>query len=257
VKIVIAGHGKSGTTALFYAIKSALPPDTRCLFEPRSFEPHDAAYVLAKVLINVRNPVDFASFEGFDRKILVVRDPRDVAVSRTPYAIYNVDPVPDDAQAARFIGLLERKEADPTSVSLLDLWNVMSDLLKTDFRQWFAANQQALLEFRRAHPDYFVFRYEDLVAGELAPLEHHLGLQLPKTVSVDPAHRRVERAKSSGDWRHWLTPADVAWLEPICREPVRQFGYSESWALESTPVIDPEHASQYVRRLIDERRSLH
>jgi hypothetical protein len=36
--IVIFGIARSGTSALFYKIKHALPPDTVCLFEPRSFD---------------------------------------------------------------------------------------------------------------------------------------------------------------------------------------------------------------------------
>ena len=36
MRIVIVGLGKSGTTALLYAVRAAMPADTQLLFEPRS-----------------------------------------------------------------------------------------------------------------------------------------------------------------------------------------------------------------------------
>src|SRR5690606_15023024 len=85
-KIVIAGQGKSGTAALFHKIRAAVPDSTRLLFEPRAYEPEpDDGHVLAKVLIDPPGYVDFSTFEPFDKKILIVRDPRDNLISRLLY----------------------------------------------------------------------------------------------------------------------------------------------------------------------------
>jgi hypothetical protein len=91
MKIVIAGLGKSGTTALFSKLKQAMPPETYCLFEPLRYEAPavDPTHVLTKVLIPHEKMVDFDSFSEFDRKIMIVRDPRDILVSRVLYDIYN------------------------------------------------------------------------------------------------------------------------------------------------------------------------
>jgi hypothetical protein len=53
VKVVINGLAKSGTIALFFTIKQAMPPDTRHLFEPKRFDAGMRAEtnVLAKILI--------------------------------------------------------------------------------------------------------------------------------------------------------------------------------------------------------------
>lgn len=57
MKIVIFGLAKSGTTALFYKIKNSLPPDTVCLFEPRSFDPRAVKKKRIKSLLSHRaNP---------------------------------------------------------------------------------------------------------------------------------------------------------------------------------------------------------
>lgn len=84
MKIVIFGLAKSGTTALFYKIKNSLPPDTVCLFEPRSFDPRAVKKkriksllshrrepdVLAKVLpFRPHDPADVDSFSHFERLI--------------------------------------------------------------------------------------------------------------------------------------------------------------------------------------------
>ena len=37
MRVIIAGLGKSGTTAALYAVRSAMPADTQILFEPRRF----------------------------------------------------------------------------------------------------------------------------------------------------------------------------------------------------------------------------
>jgi hypothetical protein len=55
MKIVIFGLAKSGTTALFYKIKNSLPPDTVCLFEPRSFDPRALKKKTIKSLFARRN----------------------------------------------------------------------------------------------------------------------------------------------------------------------------------------------------------
>lgn len=258
MKIVIVGRAKSGTTALFYSIRSAMPANTYCLFEPVGYEQDENSFVLAKVLINVRKPPRFRDFDGFDRKILIVRDPRDIAVSQLLYSFYSVDPPWTDEQAAPFFALLRSKEEDPRSVSVVELWN-FSNRSRSKPDTWIARFDRTfehLMAFHRAHPEYHLVRYEDFIAGRIQALESYLGLKLPQTISVPETTRRVERAKSSGDWRHWFTPDDVACFKPTCEQAIRYFGYDGDWSLAEHPVIRPEHASGYVRRLIEERRGM-
>lgn len=111
MKILIAGQAKSGTTALFYALKQTLPRKYTCLFEPRGYAAANRdECVLAKVLINPSVKVE--DFETFNKKILIVRDPRDNLVSRLLYAIYDQKfSADDDKSAFSLSGLSGSKEA--------------------------------------------------------------------------------------------------------------------------------------------------
>ena len=126
MKVVIAGLGKSGTTALFFTLKRAMPPDTHHLFEPSRFDAQTGmtSNVLAKILI--RDSTEYASFDDFEKKILIIRDPRDIIVSRVLYDIYNApDACRDAAKIDAFVRLLRRKEAEPRNVSLLEIIDLL------------------------------------------------------------------------------------------------------------------------------------
>ena len=84
MRVCVAGMGKSGTTALVYAIRAAMPANTVLLFEPRTFVPVTAPNVAAKVLLHTKHPMPYPFYRQFERLVLIVRDPRDVVVSDRP-----------------------------------------------------------------------------------------------------------------------------------------------------------------------------
>lgn len=91
-QIAIFGQYKTGTTALFYQLLGALPPDTHTLFEPMRYEAGRgrASAVLAKVILALYdgpNKVCYEDFLGFPHKILLLRDPRDRIVSGTLFIV--------------------------------------------------------------------------------------------------------------------------------------------------------------------------
>ena len=137
MRIVIFGLAKSGTTALFYILKSALPPSTLCLFEPRSFNArtldrnqfvrflkesdHD---VLAKVLpFRPHDPGDAESFSDFEKQILIVRDPRDRLISRLLYGIYHSNFYHDNREVTAFLEILY-KESESSSYPCRIFWQL-------------------------------------------------------------------------------------------------------------------------------------
>ena len=96
-RIAIFGQYKTGTTGLYYKIKNSLPASVRTLFEPQRFTTHpdDATRpILAKVILGVSgapNPIDYDSFLHFDRKVYLIRDPRDWTVSGLLFMIPHMD----------------------------------------------------------------------------------------------------------------------------------------------------------------------
>ena len=260
MKVVIAGLGKSGTTALFFTVKQSMPLDTHHLFEPSRFDGRSgtASNVLAKILIRDGGATDYASFDDFEKKVLIIRDPRDIIISRVLYDIYNApDACRDDAKVDAFVRLLRRKEAEPHNVSLLEIIDLLDRICGRGVLRRTATAGDLALEFQRGHADYFMFRYEDFVCADLAPLERYVGLPLAAGPRVVPADlSRVVRTKTSGNWRNWLTPADVEFFGPRLAQFIRNNGYSEDWTLALSPSISPEHGSDYVLRIVAEHRAL-
>jgi len=254
MKILIAGQAKSGTTALYYALKQTLPRKYTCLFEPRSNKAVRGDGVLAKVLINEFLKID--DFATFDKKILIVRDPRDNLVSRLLYAIYDQKFFADDDKVGVFIARLEQKQREPASVPLIELLQVLSDLSGEDMLERFRLRHQIGLEFDSLQRNYFVCKYEHFVAGQCSGLEEYLGFALNFNGNVDVVHRRVARTKGSGDWKNWFTEQDVKYFSDTYREYLARYGYDVEWKLSPQPEILPKHSTEYVMRLVRERRSL-
>jgi hypothetical protein len=276
VKIVIFGLGKSGTSALFYKIVNSLPSGTIALFEPSSFGPRDALHkrlqrlrrgrlrpdIVAKVLPWGRVAVELRDFDGFDRQILIVRDPRDLLVSALLYESYHASFAGDDSAALRFLTLLKRKEADPRGVPLLHLVSVFEKLHgpAEGFPKWLDDRETDavadLLRFHDERPHLFVFHYEDLVEERFAALERRLGFTLAGSVAVPDTLWRVVRTKVYGAWRNWFTLEDVDRLRPLLAPFLDRYYPGADWDLDPHPHISPQHGSLYVRRLLDERRAM-
>ena len=299
MKIVIYGLAKSGTTALFYKIKNALPRETVCLFEPSGFQPEvekrgtirsllacrryfrglpsatsgpgsqnqedrqgEGPYVLAKVLpFRPNHPVDLASFSHFEKQILIVRDPRDRIVSRFLYGAYDSNFIERDDKVKAFLEILRQKECDPASISMKTLLQTFAQLAEGEFSfdEWAAAHRlhsiRRPLEFADARPELCLFRYEDLVDCRFHGLEEYLGRALGGQADVAREHGRVTRTKSYGAWRDWFTPEDIEYLRPILQPFLNRYYPKADWELNQAPLITAEFCSDYVKRLVNERRT--
>ena len=260
MRIVVFGLGKTGTTALFFKLKQAMAADTRWLFEPRSFipEPTLPASILAKVLLGYNRDVDPTGFLAFDRLLFLTRDPRDTLVSRVLYDIYNETTIcADDQKVNAFVDLLRRKETDPPGTPLKDIIDVFDRMSQRPVLPRAVHDAGVALDFQRQNPRVFRYRYEDLVRADYTTIEPYLGLTLSREIATVPVEfTRVARTKQAGNWRHWLTAADVAFFEPWFSPYLAFNGYSDDWTLASEPRIPREHCSDYVLRLVIERRGM-
>ncbi|HEX8466488.1 MAG TPA: hypothetical protein VF620_01635 [Allosphingosinicella sp.] len=275
MKIVIYGLGKSGTSALFYKVKSSLPPGTIALFEPSSYGLRERARerlhallrgrimpdVLAKVLPCDPRPVRVRDFDGFDRQVLIVRDPRDWLVSGLLYRSYHAAGFHADAEARDFLELLRRKEAEPRSVPLLNLIQALEQAQQaadsSPWRERFAEQAVARpLAFHAERPRLPVFRYEQMVDGVFQAVEDVLGFPLSGSSAVPPDLQRVVRTKGYGTWRDWFTPSDVDSIRPILQPYLDRYYPAADWDLSPSPSLNPDHGSRYVEGLMNERRAL-
>jgi len=279
MKILITGLPKTGTTGLFYTIRQSLGGgEVREMFEPAAYERQEsdeAQGVLAKALLAQPHPVDYESFSGFEKKIGLVRDPRDWVISSLLYAMFDAPYCEDDAATAQILAALRRKEADPHSVSVLEITRLFCNvwtppegmdaskleecfvgmMINKGIREVYQWHMDWELDFYRKHPEYFIVKYEDFVSRNISALETHLGLALTGQGSVAARYQRVIRTKGAGDWRHWFIEEDIEFFKPIFSEMMNAFSYPADWAPAEQPVVLPEYSSEYVRGLIAERKA--
>jgi hypothetical protein len=258
MRVVVVGLGKSGTTALIYAIRAAMPADTEVLFEPRAYIALSATNVAAKVLLHPKFPMDPAFYRQFERIILLLRDPRDLLISKALYRIYGGTPLhADRAKLDEYVALLRAKEEDPRSVSFLRIVALFQTLNgrepKTDAGITRRLNDIAA--FQSAFPECLVYKYEDLVEGRFEAVASFASLSADRMKPNVPATlRRVVRSRRAGNWRDWFTPEDVEHYRPLFASFMSRHGYADDWTLNAAPRIDPKEGSEYVMRLARERR---
>lgn len=261
MKILIVGLPKTGTTALLFLIAKSLGKQPVILFEPKvcpaGLESNNGD-VIAKVLLNP--DVDATSFAHFDKKITIVRDPRDFIVSALLYSQYHANYLKDDDRVRIMRECLVRKESDPAGVSIREILDVMGKVSTNPDR---AARHRESMRTTLARfdkyvatvADGFLYRYEDFVSRKYEPLAQCLGIPISGTALVPDELKRVERTKGHGDWRNWFTPEDVRDYQPILAGWLKKYGYdAEDWALNPTPSIAPKHCSEYFMRLVREIR---
>lgn len=249
MRIVVYGLGKSGTTALFNELKGTLP-NYKAYFEVNAFL-RDNKKALAKILTYQHFHYEYA--KQYDKRVVIVRDPRDRLVSATLYSAWNFIPFwqPQENQV-KFLELVKQKERSPHSVSMADLREPISGhkfvaplldhediLIKTLDKRW-------------KNLDYFVIKYEDYIDQKTNELEEYLGFPLCKNRLVTDEHKRVTRSKSYGEWKNWFLESDIEMFKPQVEFFMNRFGYSD-WGVNKNPVIDPKYASQYIEKLQKER----
>ena len=265
-RIIIFGIGKSGTTALFYRIKHSLPPKFKTLFEPRlsgilSDLPPMREGILAKVLLpSDRQGLDgieslVASLEReFSKRVLLIRDPRDILVSIILYTGgYGIFPQRAEQELEDFITLLRRKEESPSSLTVSELVERF-----TDFRlfELLDLSLAAMMNIAKRET-FYQLRYEDMIRAELSGLEAYLGFPVSDNSEVATHVKRVERTKGSGDWRNWFTESDIALLRPKLDPYLRFFGYDDTdWRLNEPQIIPKRFCSEYFCQLVLEKRRL-
>jgi hypothetical protein len=98
--------------------------------------------------------------------------------------------------------------------------------------------------------EWFLFKYEDMVAGKYVGLNKYLGFEVEKDGKVPEAYGKVVRKRASGDWRHWFTEEDVEAFKSAYLPYMDIIGYDcNDWALTPNPVIEPQYSSVYMQSL--------
>jgi hypothetical protein len=270
VNILVLGKGKSGTTVIGKTIEHSMP-GSRFHMEPKTvgylegLKPDPGGHVV-KLLYDAwhnrpRMLLGIVSGETpiqFDRIVVIVRDPRDLMISEALYRPFNI------ARAGRntsswdpFLEALQRKEADPASVSfssIVETFNAIAPNARVTLGQGTGATYYRWIRRLRDRSEKLnvhVLRYEDFMRGEMQNLEQFLGFPLSENRDVGEWNRTL-RSGAYDNWRRWFTAADVEELKPQLQSTLNEWGYGDDWELDPSPTISTEEASGYVQRIIEE-----
>lgn len=262
--ILVVGQQKTGTTGVYSLIKSALRPLANEYFF--SFEP-SRGVPLENVLerdpkLNILTKImyknlDNFSLDMFDKRVMTVRDPRDTIVSTLLFKplLKNVVGTVSMEQHERFVDGLRRKEQDPASVPLGELFSLADEVGYRKHKPRRLADEYLAMTNMAKVSQFHVVRYEDFVDGKVAELAEYLGLPLNPGAAETPSWlTHISRSRGHSAWRDWFTPADVAHYRPILDACLKQAGYAGDWDLNANPEIAAETSSNYVLDRIQKRR---
>ena len=265
MNILVVGLGKSGTTVISKSIQHSLP-DCRYFLEPTktaAFAAPPPGHNVFKILVNqwtedpegLRQVLDGAAGATWDRRIFILRDPRDALVSLLLYSAYNLalDATVPDAGFARWLEVLRAKEADPDRVTLHHLFARFKETFGWDWPMNYLLGDRGYWNLVQGSAgNGFHLRYEDFIDGKLAGLEAYLGFPLASRRDVDDLGR-TRRTGRHSNWKDFFLPDDVAAITPEVRQFLAEYGYTD-WTLNDRPSVATGECSGYVTRLILEAR---
>ena len=262
MKILILGTGKTGTTVMVYKVAGGLPNCHAFSGGRPGKYIGDYENAVYKHTYEDRKGKSFEVFkehlnkEQYDRKIWMARDPRDAAVSRMLYRWHKGLKGKKDQYQAH-LNLVLRKEKDPHAVPFYEIcrysghngWPRSVDQVVAEEQHRY----QQMVEFvNELASDWFLFTFEDMVAGQFEALNNYLGfeVQADATVPSSSGKAKVIRKKSTGDWRSWFTAEDVEIFKPAFTPYMELIGYDcDDWSPHPNPVIEPEFSSVYMQNL--------
>ncbi len=265
--ILIVGPGKTGTTGLYASIKRGLQQfgvQAVSVFEPPNSAPIDNLFTLAPGMpVLVKTTMDSAKQtvpdpQVYDRRVMTVRDPRDVVISSLLFRPLTVASLrrTDDRVIEEFVRGLEAKQADPSAVSVRDLFDLAERLQigSSPFASQ-VKNLRAQRDFMAKYPVHLM-HYERFVVGDLGDLSSYLGFEVENvSASESSMFGHISRSQASGEFKQWFRADDLEYFNEMFAEHLAAFDYPLDAELAASPTIAPETGSEYVRSRYAQRRA--
>lgn len=257
--IIVVGQGKSGTSKLTYVVRSGMVTNTKIHFEPKGIKglPNLQMHrelvkdspMINKSLYGPNQSVKFGAISQlYDRKIWILRDPRDRMISLMLYRWFKGHK-PDPAKYQQALELVKQKEVNPESVDITQIWNLVyaPGMYEVKLKEEYTKLDNILSNLDST---WYILSYEDMVDGRLEELNKYLGFETSLDQEVPDKLNRVVRSKGYGNWKNWFTPSDVKFYQPILSEFVSKYcPQVNDWSLNENQLIDPKKGSLYMEKL--------
>ncbi len=257
--VIIVGQGKSGTSKLTYVVNSGMPTNTEIHFEPKGIKglPNIGMHkellgklpMINKSLYGPNQSVKFGAISQlYDRKIWILRDPRDRVVSLMLYRWFKGHN-PDPVKYKKALDLVKRKEADPTSVNITQIWNLIyaPGMYAVKLKEEYLKLDNILSNLDKT---WHILSYENMIDGKLSDLNTYLGFDTSLDEEVPDKLNRVVRSKGYGNWKNWFTSEDVSFYQPILGDFISKYcPIIDDWTLNPKQEIDQSKGSQYMQKL--------
>lgn len=260
---IVVGLAKSGTSLLAHKIKQGINAH-ELYFEPFGRQglyhvnfhldatKHDK--IVTKSLFYPNYSTQLALCGAcYGKKILVVRDPRDLLISSFFYSWNAADQPPID-KFEDALQLVKKKEQTPQNIPFLSLMETRPEVLL----EWREGTHAFAKQIEALGRDWFVLKYEDISSGNLHSLESYLGFKIPDNLQQSSQKKisRLQRSSKSEQWRRWLTQEDVRILKNELKEVMQAFAYSlDDWILEPNEIIPSSEGSEYMQNIFGKSRS--
>jgi len=273
-RVLVLGLIKTGTSALYTKIRGGMPPTTTSYFEPIGKNLKDITqirkdmYLKKNILIKEIflewyekkgfKTADeyFSVYDNFNKKVLIIRDPRDRFISALLFHFANENIFKEKIEMFNeCVKVFAKKRESPSNYPVKDILNDLSKIqgYKEEEKfiiKSFLSNNNNFFEFIKTHKDFFKIKYEDLIDGNVKELEDYLGFKISLEAELEKKWEHVARTKKYGDWKNWFTPEDVEYFKPLLKEAMQVQGYDfGNWTLNEKQIINQEHCDGYVEYL--------
>ncbi len=265
MRILIYSLGKSGTTALAYAINNAFAHYSLIL-EPEQLNNVDYSddNLIVKSIYGDRWKKDVDYFTKFDKKILLLRNPLDRIISYLLYMPYNGDGFSDDRNAYKYIDLLMKKANAPELVGVNDIDRCFKNVTeRSSLIRAVAKQSNSIYDLAQNTQEFFLLKYEDFIQNNLQGLSGYLGREIFNQVKVSKQFARTERSKSFDNYKYFFLNQEIHSI----LEPLKSFNNMFEYAFdldhlnssvgEKPSALSAELTYNYTIKVINEYRSRH
>ncbi|GEM_PF-520505 len=271
INILVIGKAKTGTTVISKTIQKSITGLTNYYLEPKEISFFEQPFFTQELEASNVVKIIFEHWEKtprirdaivhnqtklkFDKVVYIVRDMRDEIISKLMYSVYRYKDNLTIEQLIRWIEILQKKEKAPKYLPFLELIK--------EFERLFLNHSSGTIVNTaiRQTTDYYDFiqhvvkpihiiKYEDFISGKLTALQDYLGFPLSNDRDVDNLGR-TKRTTTFNNWKKVFTPEDVDFFQPKISSLLEDFGYID-WALDDCSVLEEEHYSGYIKRLLSE-----